>query len=178
VGRTQKTKPKPCSIPMIFANRHLFFHRSATQFYATKDAPNKLNSIPLPPAPAVKTEGVVSLEDMLKGRGIVYDFGAISPTRREGLAKDSGRVLKDTLLEMEDLFDKLLQDPGDFWLKLRFSVVRLKLNNIVVERLLRDFLKRCDLHMKLLGKAEEAANDSEKKLEYYGALPFRRSRYF
>ena len=141
----------------------------ATQFYSMIGASNNLSSVPLPPAPAVKTEGVVSLEDMLKNRSIVCDFGAISPTQREGLSKSSSRVLKETLSEMEDLFNKLLQDPGDFWLKLKFSVVRLKLNNIMVERLLRDYLKRCDLHMKLLGKAEEAANDSEEKLDYYGA---------
>lgn len=102
-------------ITMIFV---AVLPRLATKFYssAPRYASNNLSPAP---APMIKTEGVVSLEDMLKTGSMVCDFGAISPTQREGLAN---RVLKETFSEMTDLFTKLLRDPGDFRLKILFSV--------------------------------------------------------
>ena len=106
-------------------------HRSAPT-----DVPNNLKTAPLPPAPAVETEGVVSLEGMLRRGKLEYDFGitSVKPIERKSLRKGSIKdsIIREALSEYVELFTKLLADPGDSWLKLRFSVVRLKLNTFLV----------------------------------------------
>ena len=73
---------------------------------------------------------------MLRRGKLEYDFGitSVKPIERKSLRKGSIKdsIIREALSEYVELFTKLLADPGDSWLKLRFSVVRLKLNTFLV----------------------------------------------
>ena len=109
------------------------------------------------PVPAVDTEDFVSLEAMLSRRVLVFDFDTawVNP-KPERLTK-SGRLsaVERALLDYESIFRDLLGDSKNTCLRLKFCVARLRLNTYLVEFLLRDYLKRCKLHLKLLSKLHE-----------------------
>lgn len=95
---------------------------------------------------------ITSLEQMVEGGKLVYDFDTTS-VKRKGVNYEKtriGRVLK----EYSDCFDSLLLNREDSHLWLRCSILRIKLNNLLLERLLRDLTKRCSLHIRLLSGAD------------------------
>ena len=108
---------------------------------------------------------VTSLEQMVEEGKLVYDFDTTS----KGVNYEKtriGRVLK----EYSDCFEELLLNREDSHLWLRCSILRMKLNNLLLERLLRDLRKRCNLHIRLLSGAnaelyEKRALDEIAKLE-------------
>lgn len=66
-----------------------------------------------------------------------------------------GCRLNSTAAFANKLFEDLCSDPESFGLKLNFTVIRLKPNTLLVEGLLRDFVKRCNLHMRMLSKTND-----------------------
>lgn len=120
------------------------------------DSLNKLR--PLAPVLSteefVSTEEVVSLEDMLSRRVLVFDFDTASvKTKPKRLIKPSRlSAAERALLDYESIFKDLLEDSKstNMRLKKQFCLARLRLNTLLVERLLRDYLKRCQLHIGLL----------------------------
>lgn len=94
---------------------------------------------------------------MLSRKKLEYDFDTslISVTR--GSSKDGSRQLaiREAVLNYTKLFEDLCSDPESVGLKLNFTVIRLKPNALLVEGLLRDFAKRCNLHMRMLSKTDD-----------------------
>lgn len=116
------------------------------------------------PVPVLGIEKIISLEVMLSRRVLVFDFDT-ALVKTERLTK-SGRLsaVGKALLDYEDIFKGLLGDSKNTCLKLKFCLFRLKLNTFLVERLLRDYLNRCKLHIALL--SHERTKDSVK-VTYY-----------
>lgn len=102
----------------------------------------------------------MDLEVMLSEMKLEYDFDGTSVLAKSVARKltkgYSGRlkesVIREVALEYAELFDSVCKDPENSWLKLKFYVIRFKLDTLLVERLLCDYLKRCRLHMGLLSK--------------------------
>lgn len=152
------------------------YHTSSTSFnglplttYATTGDLTNLDPVSFPPALAVPkadrteivpdAEGIVSLEIMLFRRKLEYDFDVASGKDVVGGQKggrNSFTAVRKVKLNLKGSFDQLLSDPGNFRLKLRFYVIRLKLGTLLVERLLWDFIKRCKLHLRMLSKEEKS----------------------
>lgn len=95
---------------------------------------------------------ITSLEQMVEKGSLAYDFDTTSVKGIKGINYEKTRIGM-ALKEYSDCFDSLLLNKGDFSLWLRCSVLRMKLNNLLLERLLRDLLKRCNLHIRLLSGA-------------------------
>ena len=95
---------------------------------------------------------IVSVECMLSHDSLVYDFDITLVKSVAGDLKEGRKsvVIRETLLEYSKVFDELSCDPSSVGLKLRFYVMRLKLDTFLVEGLFRDFIKRCRLHMRML----------------------------
>lgn len=129
--------------------------------FSTVSPIDDLNKLTLP-ALAVGAEEVVSLEAMLSCRELAFDFDITSVKIEYSTKKGSGRiglsasVLEKALLDYENMFFARGFDSKNTYLKLRFCLARLKLNTFLVERLLRDYLKRCKLHISLLSKLDES----------------------
>lgn len=85
---------------------------------------------------------ILSVESMLSRGGLTYDFDITLVKSVAGDLKRGRRnlVVRETLLSYSKLFDELSCDPSSVGLKIQFYVMRLKLDTLLVERLLRDFL--------------------------------------
>lgn len=112
---------------------------------APMDVSNNLDFVSFPPVSAVHPAGdVVSIEAMLSKGKLEYDFdvtlGKAVAGNLTGRGKES--TLQGYLSDYSKLFDQLLSDPGNCGLKINFYVMRLKSDTLLIERLLRDFIKR------------------------------------
>lgn len=110
-----------------------------------------------------------SLGQMVEKGELVYDFDTTSIKNGYYEKNRIGKVLK----EYSGCFDSLLLNRGDSHLWVRCSILRMKVNNLLLERLLRDLRKRCTLHIHLLSGA--LAEFYEKRAEVlekvYDRLP-------
>lgn len=78
----------------------------------------------------------------------------------------------------EHTFQMLLKDPENTNLKLRFCLARLQLNTILVKRLLRDYSRRCKLHVGLLSKLDGSKKGSvESDMKVYKSNPLKLDYY-
>ena len=133
----------------------------------------------------------MDLEVMLSEMKLEYDFDGTSVLAKSVARKltkgYSGRlkesVIREVALEYAELFDSVCKDPENSWLKLKFYVIRFKLDTLLVERLLCDYLKRCRLHIGLLskdlpGKKSYYAKQSRVLLEEIDNFSNKRVRVF
>ena len=154
------------------------FRHLVTRSYASMDDMNDLSIAPLPAVPSKIAEGAVSLEVMLYNGKVEYDFAVNEAVvrrlkRGRGARKLKEVTMRDLLLDYRKSFENVLADQGSSSLKLDFYVIRLRLNALLVERLLRDFVKRSKWHIGLLAKKDAADKLSaySDKLSAYSGKP-------
>ena len=108
---------------------------------------------------SVKDQKVVTLEEMLNTGQLHYDFDDVW-ARGLTISVPKHSRLGKTFGELGCLFDLLMKEKGNTCLKLKFTVVRLRLANALLSRLLRDLIKRCRLHLDLIGKQKQVSTNT------------------
>lgn len=169
-----KTKKRLRNMPTINSTKIVRFHHSDFLLNAPTNVSNDLDSVPpsltaptdvftsvdfvsFPPVSAVHSAGdVVSLEAMLFKGKLEYDFDVTLGKAVAGNLTGRESTLQGHLSDYSKLFDQLLSDPGNCGLKIQFYVMRLKSDTLLVERLFRDFIKRCRLHLRVLSKEDRS----------------------
>lgn len=149
---------------------------------------DNLNNLIIAPSPVVPAkdatagvEGVVSLEVMLYNGKVEYDFAVNEAVvrrlkRGHGARKLKEVTMRDLLLDYRKSFETVLADQGSSSLKLNFYVIRLRLNTLLVERLLRDFVKRSKWHVGIIAKKDVAYSDKPLHLLLREVSNFERKR--
>lgn len=108
---------------------------------------------------------------------VEYDFVEKVVGRPEkGRGGRKLNTMRDALSDYRKCFGDVLADQGSSWLKLTFYVIRLRLDMLLVERLLRDFVKRSKWYISVLSKKVAAYSDKPSRLLLREVANFERKR--